>query len=313
MATRELGTLETVPVTEIWPHEERNFTKWMAEDLTHLEKVVGMELELVGREYRTEDRGRVDILATDRKTGRRVVIENQIYSSDNDHFTRMISYAASTEAQSIIWVAPYFYDVHVKMLRWLTEAGVDAFGVKIGAVRIGDAYAPQFEVVVNPEQAADSPDANSDTGPNIYSRFYRPLVESLRGEGIRAMSGRDHGGVGRHRRYRSGTLLEDAGITYYSKLGTGDEQCKVGLLFHEGEHLAPYGPLFHDRAELEDSMGDIEITWVEGEMENSISVSSAGIHDEEEATLIAKREWIMGTLLRLRDNFEPMIQDIIRG
>lgn len=129
MAMRELGKLETVPVTEIWPHEERNFTRWMAEDLSHLDRIVGMELQLIAREYRTEDRGRVDILAFDKRTGERVVRENQIYWSDNDHFLRMINYAASTEAKSVIWVASDFHDAHIKRLRWLAEAGLDLFGL----------------------------------------------------------------------------------------------------------------------------------------------------------------------------------------
>ena len=235
MATRELGTLEMVPVTEIWPHEERNFTKWMAGDLSHLGKVVGMELELVGREYRTEDRGRIDILATDKKTDRRVVIENQIYESDNDHFIRMIGYAASTEAKSIIWVAPHFYDGHVEMLRWLTEAGVDVFGVKISAVKIGDAYAPLFEVVVGPEEAANRDDASGDKGPNIYARFYRPLTAELRTEGFGAIGGRQGGWTGRYRRFRSGKRLQEAGITYFSAVQFSGQQCREKEGFRSDE------------------------------------------------------------------------------
>ena len=311
MATRELGTLEVVPVTEIWPHEERNFTKWMAEDLSHLEKVVGMELELVGREYRTEDRGRVDILATDKKTGRRVVIENQIYSSDNDHFLRMISYAASTEAKSIIWVASHFHDGHVKMLRWLTEAGVDVFGVTIGAVKIGDAYAPLFEAVVSPEQAADRADASSDNGPNFYGRFYRPLTAELRTEGINAIGGRQGGWTGRFRRFRSGTHLEDAGITYFSAVQFSGRQCSVGLLFNEREQPSIFDSLRERYIESENPFGDMEIHWEKGEMSSYLTAYGPSIPDESEEGLEVIRKWMKDTLLSLRSTLEPELENII--
>ena len=311
MATRELGILEMVPVTEIWPHEERNFTRWMAKDLSHLEKVVGMELEVVGREYRTEDRGRVDILATDKKTGRRVVIENQIHSSDNDHFLRMISYAASTEAKSIIWVATHFYDGHVKMLRWLTEAGVEVFGVKISAVKIGDAYAPLFEVVVSPEQAADRADASSDNGPNFYGRFYRPLTAELRTEGINAIGGRQGGWTGRFRRFRSSTHLEDARITYYSAIQFRGRPCSVGFLFYEGEQQSIFDSLREQYSASENLMDNVEIKWEKGEMSSYLTAYGPSMGDDLEENLEAIRKWMKDTLLRLRSTFEPELEKII--
>ena len=312
MENREIGPLERVELTAIWK-DEPTFTQWLAEHLVYLQPAVNVDLKLVQPEHQQHRAGRVDILAQDVKSGRTVVIENQFNGADNDHFARTVGYAASREARFLIWIAPEFSKWHLDIMLWLNAAGIEIFGIKISAYRIGNAYAPLFELVAGPDDSANLTESTAPDGPNIYSRFYRPLVKNLREEGIRAMSGRDHGFVGRYRRYRSGTLLEDAGITYYSTLGRGDEQCKVGLLLHGGEHSFPYSALFDHRSKLEDSMGCIEIAWSEGEMEDSISVSSAGIPDEEEATLENTREWMKLTLLCLRDNCEPMLQEIITG
>ena len=313
MAMRELGKLETVPVTEIWPHEEHNFTKWMAEDLSHLDRVVGMELQLIGREYRTEDRGRVDILAEDKKTGGKVVIENQIYWSDNDHFLRMIGYAASTEAKSIIWVASDFHDAHIKMIRWLTEAGVDVFGVKISAVKLGEVYAPLFEVVVGPEQAADRADASTNEGPNIYARFYRPLTARLRTEGIYAIGGRQGGWTGRYRRYRFGAVWEDSGVTSYTALGRYDQPCQVGLHLSGAAQTQIYDALYADQDELAESMSHTGIVWERDERTSYISIQGDPIANDEENTFEDARNWMKDALLTFKPVFQPKLEEIIRS
>ena len=311
MAMRELGTLEKVPVTQIWPHEEHNFTKWMAEDLSHLEKVVGMELELVGREYRTQDRGRIDILSRDKRSGRTVVIENQIYESDDDHLVRMLGYAASTDAKCIIWVATHFWEKHLKVLRWLSEAGVEVFGVTVGAVRIGDAYAPLFEVVVSPEQVTDRADTSSDRGPSVYGRFYSPLNTELRTEGFSVIGTRQGGWTGRFRRYRSGTNLEGAGITFYSSLQWGGRQCSVGLLFDENKQQGIFSSLHQGCMDSESTLSDLEIHWEEGELNSYLTVRGPGVPDESEESLEKVRRWMKDTLLSLRSAFELKLESLI--
>ena len=310
MAMRELGKLENVRITDIWPHEEHNFTKWMAQDLSHLNAAVGMQLRLIEREYRTEERGRVDILAEDTKSGGKVVIENQIYASDDDHFLRLIGYAASTEAKSIIWVAKDFHDSHIKMLRWLTVSGVEAFGVKISAVKIGEAYAPLFDVVVSPEQAADHADESTSKGPNIYARFYRPLTATLRIEGIYAMGGRQGGWTGRFRRYRFGVVSENSGMALYSVLGMSGRLCEVGLHLTGENQTRIYDALFADRDELEKAMSQFDITWQQDERASYVSTQGGAIADHEEKSLEDARNWMKDALMTFQAVFQPAVVEI---
>ena len=150
MDTRNLRPLESVPVREIWPLEERDFTPWLAENLQLLGEVLDMRLELVQKEQQQRDAGQVDILAREVETGRAVVIENQLEWSDDDHFARLIGYAASRDADIAVWVATGFYQWHMDIMDWLNKANARIYGVEVSCWRIGDAVAPHFKQVMRP-------------------------------------------------------------------------------------------------------------------------------------------------------------------
>ena len=143
MTIPELGKLESVRPRAIWPHEERDFTPWLAQNLHLLNESLDLDLELIDTESHLTGAGRVDILAKDNDRDALVIIENQLDSSDDDHFARLIGYAASREARILIWVTGGFYEWHRRMLDWLNAAdGIDAYGVEVSAWRIGAALAP---------------------------------------------------------------------------------------------------------------------------------------------------------------------------
>lgn len=47
MTSLDLGTLEQVDLRELWKHEERDFTPWLADNLHRLNATLEMNLELV--------------------------------------------------------------------------------------------------------------------------------------------------------------------------------------------------------------------------------------------------------------------------
>ena len=310
MENREIGRLEKVELTAIWD-DEPTFTRWLSKHLHYLQPVVNVELQLIQPEHQMHRAGRVDILAQDVKSDTAVVIENQFGEADNDHFARLAGYAASREARFLIWISPEFSKWHLDIMLWLNAAGIEIFGIQVSAYRIGNAYAPLFELVAGPEDSASVADTRAAGGPNIYSRFYRPLVRSLREEGIRAMSARNHGFVARYRRYRSKALLEDAGITYYSQLQWGEKNCRVGLIFSGEDSSKICDVMYESRNELDGHLDGLNIQWQRSEYESYIWTDTAGIPDEEDETLEARRLWMKDTLLKLRNTFEPKLEDII--
>ena len=78
---------------EVWPYEANNFTPWLAENLSHLAEAIGIPLELEGTEIAVEGYS-ADILATYPADGSRVIIENQLESTDHTHLGQIMTYLA---------------------------------------------------------------------------------------------------------------------------------------------------------------------------------------------------------------------------
>ena len=80
-----VSRLDRVPLREIWPHEERDFTAWL---VTNLDILSGhLEHDLVsGESEQAAGDFRADIVAED-ASGATVIIENQLERSDHDQST----------------------------------------------------------------------------------------------------------------------------------------------------------------------------------------------------------------------------------
>lgn len=168
----ELGELREVSLREAWDHEAHSFTPWLCEHLDRLGAQVGIELEFVSRETRVE-RFAADILAQDARTGKPVLIENQLEKSDHGHLGQILTYMSGLHAETVIWVAARFEDAHLSALNWLNENTVAPFAflaVQVKVVRIGDSLpAPLFEVISRPNDwdrriQATAPQGMSKTG-----------------------------------------------------------------------------------------------------------------------------------------------------
>ena len=223
MTTPEIGKLERVSLRRIWPHEEHNFTPWLVDNLDQLSETLDIPLDAPIREAWLPGAGRVDILAKVRSDGSEetanVVIENQYGDSDESHFLRLLGYAASSDANILVWVAEGFTPHYIRLIKWLNRRsgdGLAIYCVRVSGWRIGEAKAPRFDVVASPSLGVQRTSSRPTT-PNIFGDFFRPLTDRLRGEDIRAIGGRQGGWVGSNRTFRTG--CEDQGIVYVLNLG----------------------------------------------------------------------------------------------
>lgn len=313
MATRDLGVLEPVSVRQIWPHEEQNFTVWLAENLQALEPTLNFQLELVRRED-SSGPGRVDILAREVKTERLVVIENQLEWSDDDHFARLMGYTASRDAGILVWVTTGFHKWHRDILDWLNKSGIEVFGIKVSAYRIGDSYAPHFEKVAGPDDEVNFAETGPARGTSIYGRFYPRLTGKLRAEGISALGAQQGGWTGRYRKLRSG--FEYLGVGYSLCLGRNEQKCDASLHIGGDYRQAIYEGLVQYRDELENEItgrnlklewGNSESTWA-----SWIWVETDALTDEDkEESLEEKREWMFNSLVALRDAMQPRLEKVV--
>ncbi len=152
-----LGKLQHVDLRKQWSDESKDFTPWLSskEGLALLGETLAMELELFDTEVYVGNY-RADIVAKDTLSNNYVVIENQLSMTDHDHVGKLLTYAASFEAKTIVWIAQKVREEHRQAIDWLNEItikDVDFFGVEIELLQIGDSpFAPNLKIVSKPNE-----------------------------------------------------------------------------------------------------------------------------------------------------------------
>ena len=172
------GVLDDIDLRDAWQHEANDFTPWLAENLDRLAVAIGVPMGFEGTEVAVGDYS-ADILARDR-SGRRILIENQLEGSDHRHLGQILTYLAGLEARTVIWIARDFNEAHLSAVRWLNENSgddedpFDFFAVKLRVVRIDDSrYAPIFDVIERPSDWDRSIRATVRDNESPLSRFRR--------------------------------------------------------------------------------------------------------------------------------------------
>lgn len=154
--SQSLGVFKKLDVRSQWPHEEYDFTPWLArkENIAALGEVIGIELEVVGIEQAVGPYF-VDILAKDLLGGQHVIIENQLAKINHDHLGKALTYASFYDASAIIWIATEFTEQHQRAIEWLNdniiENGPGLYAVLIELWQIDDSRpAIRFNVISRP-------------------------------------------------------------------------------------------------------------------------------------------------------------------
>lgn len=185
-----LGHLDQVDPRTIWPHEALNFTPWLLANAERLAEALGIELELTEAEHPVGGFS-LDLIGRDMTNGTVVIVENQLQASDHTHLGQVLTYAAGTSADTIVWLTTSFRDEHRQALTWLnehTDESTHFFGVELQVVRIGASVpAPVFKVVVLPNdwqkaiKAASSPKTVGGRGA-LYVEFWQKYLERVQAQ-----------------------------------------------------------------------------------------------------------------------------------
>lgn len=151
----KLGKLKTVDLRLQWEHEALDFTKWLAEpdSLSELGDALGIDIELIQTEAGVGSFS-ADIVAQEETTGKKIVIENQLETTDHKHLGQILTYAAGIEAEYIVWIVKEARDEHRQAVEWLnehTDEKINFFLIRIELWQIGDSDpAPKFVIVSRP-------------------------------------------------------------------------------------------------------------------------------------------------------------------
>ena len=315
MATAEVGKLESVPVKQVWEHEEYDFTPWLARNLDLLGEVLLLDLEEIQQEAPTGD-FRLDILARDRPSGAMVAIENQLEWTDDGHLGQTLTYAGWHDAHILIWVAPYFTQRHRDALEWLnrwTPYEIEAYGVEVSAVKIGYSKpAPVFEPVVLPRAWYAGREAGSAGLSMIGAKrkgFFQPLVDKLYAAGL------SENNIASAREYQL-IPTEIPGITFRASIEGNKAWVYIG---GDSTYAAPSqitdGLRDGNRSAMEEALGleedsKTKIVWETGRYTRNIGVWREGSIDDSEVELEEIRQWMFDYMFMFKKVFNPRIKAI---
>lgn len=161
MGQIQLGKIEKLDLRQVWKHEANDFTGWLAqkENIELLSQEI--EIEIDSDSIQTEasvGKFNVDILAQEANTGKKIIIENQLESTNHDHLGKIITYASGLGAEFIIWIVKEARSEHIQAIDWLnehTDENTNFFLVKMELWKIDSSQpAPKFYVISKPNEWA---------------------------------------------------------------------------------------------------------------------------------------------------------------
>ncbi len=155
---KDLAKLQKIDLRDVWGIEP-DFTNWLAqkENLDLLGEEIGVDIKMIKTEANVGT-FKVDILAEEESSGRKIIIENQLEDTNHDHLGKIITYASGYDAEIIIWVVRDVREEHQRAVEWLNEHTDEKTGyflIKVELWQIeGSKPAPKFDVLVSPNEWA---------------------------------------------------------------------------------------------------------------------------------------------------------------
>jgi hypothetical protein len=307
----DLSRLTPVALRDVWPDEAGDFTPWLLENAEVLADVLGIELDLTAAEHPV-GKFSLDLFGNDHTNQCPLIVENQLEKTDHSHLGQLLTYAAGTDALTVVWLAASFQEEHRQALDYLNDlAGEEArfFGVEIGAVRIGDSPpAPLFKVVAQPNDwhaQASAAAKSSGTGGSgeAYREYWTAFLQRLQ-----------EVAPGWCKWKKAPTTnwftmtTQVRGVSYSASFAMG-QRMRVELYLDTGDSDGTaelYEALAARREKLEQGFGG-PLDWepLPNRRASRIAVYSSGsIKTPEEHDKY--REWMVAALLRMRKAFEAV-------
>jgi len=305
----ELGHLERVDPKKIWK-EERDFTRWLRENIPLLSKTIGLDIDLVESEV-SIGAFAADLVGQEPTTKKPVVIENQLSRTDHDHLGKLLTYASGIDAGTLIWLATDFRDEHRQTLEWLNNVsaeGIYFFGIQLEVIRVDESLpAPNFNIVVGPP--AVKPPVLGQVTPRgqRYHDFFAGLLEQLK-------AARPDITNASKVRYDSWFAFSAGRSGFaFSFAFTQDKRFRVELYIDTGEgerNKRAFDTLAGSRGEIEKALG-CAVTW---DRLDAAQASRVAVYWPETVTIMsgedrlaALRDWAIDTMIRFKQVLGPYV------
>lgn len=182
---KKISKITPADVRKLWPNEERDFTPWLMRQFSELTEKIDIHATNVRREEPTGD-FRVDLVAEELKSGRKIIVENQLETTNHAHFGQLLTYAGGHDAKIVIWVSTNFRKEHKQALSWLNiicSREIAFFGIELRVITGKAENLFEFIVVVQPDEWNPKREAYSKKNQK-YSEFNATLLSDLRKQNL---------------------------------------------------------------------------------------------------------------------------------
>lgn len=305
-----LGKLKKIDLREAWKHEALDFTQWLAKDenLALLSEEIGVDINLIETEANVGSFN-VDILAED-SNGRKIVIENQLESTNHDHLGKIITYASGYNAEIIIWIVKDVRNEHKQAIDWLnehTDEKINFFAIKLELWQIdGSPYAPKFQIISKPNEWAKimkAPISSLTERKLKLLDFWTALNEYLNNKNSEINPQKpssDH-----WNNISVGTSKAHISLTALAK------EKKIGCEFYIPDNKELYFYLIEHKEEIEQIFGQ-ELYWQElkGKKASRISISRDNFNLYEDNDWKKDFAWFENNAIRLKKAICPFLKII---
>jgi hypothetical protein len=316
-----LGRLTNVTIRDIWDHEARAFTPWLArpENIALLGHALRLDdIEVVGTEQ-SIGRFSTDIIGR-ANGGVAVLIENQLEATDHRHLGQLLTYLAGQpdEEVVVVWIATQFLEEHRAAIDWLnanTSENFEFFGVEIEVLKIGDGLAaPRFNVVAKPNDWSRDVRSTTKQAVNGSLNEMRPSFQFRTaywqsfGDYLKSMNT-----TFKIKRQSRDSWFEfrigRAGFGISATIAPEKKRIGVELYIHRDSDKVAIRALCSEKEQIEQEFGEV-LRWQElpGKKASRVALYLTGIDPADEGKRQEYHAWMLDKMERFKRVFGDRIR-----
>ncbi len=298
-------------IRQIWPHEEKDLSPWIADNIDALNDVLNLQIEIEGKEEQV-DNFRLDLTGTDNASQLPIIIENQFGSSDHDHLGKLITYSAAKEAGIMIWIANEIQTAHRTAIEWLNKISpqeMTFYGIELEVFRVDNSLpAPNFRIVAGPPPSKRKylPDEISPRNKR-YQEFFN---------GLRATILNKEPNITRAKALPQSWWSLGIGRSGFSVTSafTIARKFRIEIFIDTGKKESndlAFAELKENSVSIHEKVGK-ELIWdsLPDSRGCRIYVARDGTIDDDEKKLTEIVEWATPLIIKFREVFSPLVRNI---
>lgn len=303
----QLGRLTKINLRDIWKSEPADFTQWLARpvNIAMLGEELGLDIAVLEIEVSVGN-FQGDILAQEETSGKKIIIENQLESSDHRHLGQLLTYAAGLQAEYIIWIVRTAREEHQQAINWLnshTDDSVNLFLVTVELWKIGGSDpAPKFVVLSRPNDWARAVRSHGNNAGTLSDTKVRQLdfweqLQTFAAE------------------HRPPVRLQKPQSQHWLNVAIGRSECHISLTLHITsnkiacelyipDNKALYHALHAEKGSIQEALSIVgQLDWQELPERKASRIRVTHPFDFANEDQRVAFQWLVETVIRFKNTF----------